>query len=178
MDTKIPFAYFVHTCDPQPEPPKPIIQPNEKLLSQKVAEMVQKGLNAKPKVVINNDVLPITNDSNEEDTQIFAKADSDPILQQNQLQLFNMEPVTLSPFTEIKTFHNPGEFKFDVQQSLPQFTQVVVTTPQLELTEPILMCQPAIMFDPTQMIPVTTHPIQHFVQVHSHNLTNQHGHYF
>lgn len=52
MDTTKRFAFFVHECKPLPEPPKPVIAPNDKL-PQLVAEMVQKGLNATPKAVKN-----------------------------------------------------------------------------------------------------------------------------
>lgn len=43
-----PYAFFVHDCKPLPEPPKPVVAPNDKL-PQLVAEMVQKGLNSTPK---------------------------------------------------------------------------------------------------------------------------------
>lgn len=47
-----PFAFFVHKCEPLPEPPKPVVAPNDKL-PQLVAEMVQKGLNSTSKAVTN-----------------------------------------------------------------------------------------------------------------------------
>ncbi|GJQ78723.1 hypothetical protein Trydic_g2757 [Trypoxylus dichotomus] len=37
------YAFFVHECEPQPEPPKPVHYPNDKL-PDLVAKMVQRGL--------------------------------------------------------------------------------------------------------------------------------------
>lgn len=194
VDTTQPFSFFIHTCEPQPEPPKPIIQSNEKL-SQKVAEMVQKGLNASPKVVNPNTIAPDCNKNqlhtdpqmkiiNTTPIQQVKMMDSstDQLLQQqqhqqqqNQLSLLNMESVALN---QVLPIQNGTDIKLQVQPQLSQLTQVVVSAPQLDMTEPLLMCQPTLMFDPTQVIPVTAHHLpHHFVQVHSHNITNQHGHY-
>lgn len=61
--------------------------------------------------------------------------------------------------------------KFHVQ---PQLAQVVVATPQLDVTEPLFMCQPTLMFEPSgEFI-----PMPHFVQVHPSNVHSQHqGHF-
>lgn len=168
VDTDQAFSFFVHTCEPQLEPPKPIQVDNDKL-SQRVAEMVQKGLNASPKIV-NTD---LQKSLQSELDQKFLETDQ--ILQQNHLQLLNMDSVTLN---QVLPIQNASDLKLQVQPTLQQLTQVLVGAPQIDISEPLLMCQSALMFDPSQVIPVAAHHIpHHFVQVHSHNITNQHGHY-
>lgn len=197
----MPFAFFVHTCEPQPEAPKPIIQPNDRL-PQLVAEMVQKGLKAFPKVPVSNITQTISvhtpelqqqkNQSmpqiceNKEITNDMMKSIQttqmiDPKLLHNeqllhtQMQLSSLDDHTIQ-VGQIVPIQNMETLKLQVQPQLQQLTQVVVAAPQLDMTEPLLMCQPTLMFDPSQVIPVTTLP-HHFVQVHSHNISNQQGHF-
>ncbi|KAF5296182.1 hypothetical protein FQA39_LY12636 [Lamprigera yunnana] len=166
------FSFFVHTCEPQLEAPKPIFQIDNDKLSQKVAEMVQKGLNASPKIVNPNVNVQNKIIQSELDQKLL---ENDELLQQNQSQLLNLESVALS---QVLPIQNTSDLKLQVQPTLQQLTQVLVSTPQLDISEPLLMCQSALMFDPAQVIPVTTHHIpHHFVQVHSHNISNQYGHY-
>ncbi|KAK5640300.1 hypothetical protein RI129_011111 [Pyrocoelia pectoralis] len=173
VNTLQPFAFFVHTCEPQLEAPRPAVQVNSDKLSQRVAEMVQKGLNASPKVV--NPNLIATNKTIEANDIEVTFLETDQVLQHNQLQLLNMDSVNLN---QTLPLHNASDLKVQVQPTLQQLTQVLVSTPQLDISEPLLMCQPALMFDPAQVIPVSAHHIpHHFVQVHSHNISNQHGHY-
>lgn len=166
------FSCFIHTCEPQAEAPKPLILPNDKL-SQKVAEMVQKGLNASPKVVMNQTLEPTKNTKIDQKTAALV----DQFLQPNNhnISMINMEPLSLN---HVIPLHN-NEVKLELQPQLQQITQVVLNAPsQLDLSEPLLMCQPTLMFDPSQIIPVTAHHLtpHHFVQVHSHNIPN-HNHY-
>lgn len=208
MDTTQPFAFFVHTCEPQPEAPKPVIQPNDRL-PQLVAEMVQKGLNASPKVPLSNSLLnsrqmitvqtpevqhldqqrnllmpqicttkDMTSDTMKsvQPTQMIdAKFLHSDQLLHTQMQLSSIDDHTIQ-VGQILPMQNMEGLKLQMQPQIQQLTQVVVATPQLDMTEPLLMCQPTLMFDPTQVIPVTTLP-HHFVQVHSHNIASQQGHF-
>lgn len=210
VDTTLPYAFFVHNCEPQPEAPKPVAHPNDKL-PQLVAEMVQKGLNAAPKVTpVNNNGsamnmhhtinTPHVQDVNqmqkttplstghlkpncednmlkmEQVTQIIDQKflQSDQLIHA-QLHLPNMDDQNIQ-VGQILPMQNLETIKLQVQPQIQQLTQVVVAAPQLDMSEPLLMCQPTIMFDPTQVIPVTSLP-HHFVQVHSHNIHNQQGHF-
>lgn len=171
--------------------------------------MVQKGLNASPKVPVSNshiisrqtitiqspDVqhldqhrgLPmpqicttkdIASDSMKamQPTQMIdTKLLHSDQLMHTQMQLSSIDDHTIQ-VGQIVPVQNMKGLKLQVQPQIQQLTQVVVAAPQLDMTEPLLMCQPTLMFDPTQVIPVTTLP-HHFVQVHSHNITNQQGHF-
>ncbi|RZC40920.1 uncharacterized protein BDFB_002768 [Asbolus verrucosus] len=109
VDTSKRFSFFVHLCDPQPEPPKPVIQPNDRL-PQLVAEMVQKGLNASPKVVNPNphpnEQQTHVNNERKEQTHLFQTTLLDELeekplqttqhqLIQENLQLPNMQQQTI-----------------------------------------------------------------------------------
>lgn len=185
MDTQNPFAFFVHNCEPLAEAPRPNIQSNEKL-PKLVADMVLKGLNASPKVLspnVSNDTKifqkHISNELEEKSANIVQpveqKLEISQHLMQNHLQVQNMEQMQLNQTLPVQ---NLDTIKLQIQPQLQQLTQVVVNTPQLDISEPLLMCQPTLMFDPSQIIPVSAHALpHHFVQVHSHNIHNQQGQY-
>lgn len=67
----------------------------------------------------------------------------------------------------------------NIKLEVPQFQQVTqVLVSESEMGEPILFCQPTIMLDPSQVIPVTAHSFtSHFVQLHPPNMNNQQGQY-
>lgn len=189
VDTTKPLAFFVHNCEPLPEAPKPRIQPNDRL-PQLVAEMVQKGLNASPKVV-NLDPQPQelklvnNNDTGKEVvTHLFQEnlletlvsvnkapdidSQEDHQLIQDTLQLAQMQPQTIQLVQNVP-IQNMDTIKLELPSHLQQYTQLVVS----ELPEHLLMCQ-SLMFDTSQVIPVTAHALpSHFVQIHSQNLHNQ-----
>lgn len=181
MTTTNPFAFFVHNCEPLPEPPKPVITPNNRL-PQLVAEMVQKGLNSTPKAVKNLNTSTALKSANKQQQQL---QDALPVLQQQQKinnclphQQEKIETTQSTPQTdtilqsplqyvddpvqinEIIPIQNIDNIKFQVQ---PQLAQVVV-----DVNEPLFMCQPTLMFEPGELIPITTLP-PHFVQVHPAN---------
>lgn len=99
---------------------------------------------------------------------------SDQLLH-TQMQLSSIDDHTIQ-VGQLVQMQNMEGLKLQVQPQLQQLTQVVVAAPQLDMSEPLLMCQPTLMFDPSQVIPVTSLP-HHFVQVHSHNIANQQGHF-
>lgn len=157
--------------------------------------MVQKGLNATSKVTATQDLMsqradspntqalnqiqrnlsmpPVMNKQTRENGSKPDQAeqtffDTDDSLIQAQVQLPSIEEQNLH-FGPLMPMQNMDAVKLQVQ---PQLTQVVVAAPQIEMSEPLLMCQPTLMFDPVQVIPVTGLP-HHFVQVHPHNVYNQ-----
>ncbi|KYB28868.1 uncharacterized protein LOC103312268 [Tribolium castaneum] len=177
VDTTKPYAFFVHTCEPQPEPPKPIIQPNERL-PQLVAEMVQKGLNASPKVVNPNPVTTELKQTGKEE-QLFQtnlleelgektmENEQHAVIQEN-IQLPSMQQQTIQLVQNLP-IQGMETIKLELPPHLQQYTQFVVS----DMSEPLLMCQ-SLMLDTSQVIPVSTHTLpSHFVQIHSQNLHNQ-----
>jgi hypothetical protein len=182
VDTSKPFAFFVHVCDPQPELPKPVIQPNDRL-PQLVAEMVQKGLNASPKVV-NPNPQPTEhnkqiNNESKDQTQLFQtnllqdledkslENHQTPIIHEN-IQLPSMQQQTIQLVQNLP-IQGMETIKLELPSHLQQYTQFVVS----DMSEPLLMCQ-SLMLDTSQVIPVSTHTLpSHFVQIHSQNLHNQ-----
>ena len=183
-----PFAFFVHVCEPQPEPPKPIIQPNDRL-PQLVAEMVQKGLNASPKVVnLNPQTVeqPKQIDNNlvrKEDiqtqqlfqTSILEDLEGNKSMENLQgqiipenIQLPSMQQQTIQLVQNLP-IQGMETIKLELPSHLQQYTQFVVS----DISEPLLMCQ-SLMLDTSQVIPVSTHTLpSHYVQIHSQNLHNQ-----
>lgn len=182
VDTSKSYAFFVHTCDPQPEAPKPIIQPDDRL-PQRVAEMVQKGLNASPKVVNPNpipqttEVKPLTDKILKEDplfhTNLLAELGDKSIDNEEHsviqdIQLPSMQQQTIQLVQNIP-IQGMDTIKLELPSNLQQYTQFVVS----DISEPLLMCQ-SLMLDTSQVIPVSTHTLpSHFVQIHSQNLHNQ-----
>ncbi|XP_063911434.1 uncharacterized protein LOC135128454 [Zophobas morio] len=188
VDTLKPFAFFVHVCEPQPEPPKPIIQPNDRL-PQLVAEMVQKGLNASPKVVnLNPQTVeqPKQIDNNlvrKEDiqtqqlfqTSILEDLEGNKSMENLQgqiipenIQLPSMQQQTIQLVQNLP-IQGMETIKLELPSHLQQYTQFVVS----DISEPLLMCQ-SLMLDTSQVIPVSTHTLpSHYVQIHSQNLHNQ-----
>lgn len=179
VDIQYPFAFFVHNCEPQSEAPRPNIQSNEKL-PKLISDIVMKGLNATSKINIQQNNF-ISNDmlrDNEKKTPLMSM----PVIQEKlnistqilqNHHIHNLEPIHINstmPLQGIETI------KVQVQPPLQQLTQVVVSAPQIDVSESLLMCQPTLMFDPSQVIPVSTHTLPHHF-VHTHNIHNPQGHY-
>lgn len=90
-------------------------------------------------------------------------------LLQTQLSVQTSDPLQ---FNQVLPLQSMDTIKLELQPQLPQLAQVVVSTgAQLDMSEPLLMCPPTLMFDSSQIIP------PQFVQVHSHNLHNHQGHF-
>lgn len=182
VDTQYPFAFFVHNCEPQAEPPRPIVQSNDKL-PKIISDIVAKNLNTTAKSDVHqNNYINNTNKS-QNNVKLEGKKSyismpliedklglSPQLMQAHTIQ--NIDQIHLNtamPLQGIETI------KLQVQPSLQPLTQVVVSAPQIDMAESLVMCQP-LMFDPTQIIPVTTHALPHHF-VHTHNIHNQQGHY-
>lgn len=176
VDTLRPYAFFVHVCDPQAEAPKPIMQPNDRL-PQLVAEMVQKGLNASPKVVDHNPTQQIENNVRKEadlfQTNILLEDLQDKTLESPQIIQDNFQFPNLQPHTVQLVQNLPIQgmetIKLELPSHLQHYAQFVVS----DVSEPLLMCQ-SLMLDTAQIIPLTNHTMpSNFVQIHSQNLPNQ-----
>lgn len=180
-----------------------MIAPNDRL-PQLVAEMVQKGLNSIPKAVKNlnaaNATVAVTTTTTTANQNAATVAPPPqvtalPIEQQKMSSCLHaqkpVEVVEVTPapppegdavlqyvedplqINQIIPLQNMESIKFQVQ---PQLTQVVVAAPQLDVSEQLFMCQPTLMFEPGELISMTTIP-PHFVQVHPSNVHNQQGHF-
>ncbi|KRT82057.1 hypothetical protein AMK59_4700 [Oryctes borbonicus] len=206
------YAFFVHECEPQPEPPKPIVYPNDKL-PDLVAKMVQRGLdftakaNANPPQQMQTvpppsplhrppEGLPtppseiIESSQNhlhhrphlQHDMQHQQTVTNDQLLPNttltpppaNHLEVHSIESVGMQ-INQLVPLQNMDSIKLEVPQ-FQQVTQVLVSDG--DIGEPVLFCQPTIMLDPSQVIPVSSHSFApHFLQLHPPNLANQQGQY-
>lgn len=122
VDPTQPFAFYVHKCAPLPEPPKPNIQPNDNL-SKLVADMVQKGLNASPKIINIDppeDPLYISADSLVQSSNINTQMqEQESLLHQSQLiTLDHTNQVKLSEQLE-KQLSTELQLTSDMNHQLP-----------------------------------------------------------
>ncbi|CAH1998507.1 unnamed protein product [Acanthoscelides obtectus] len=180
VDPTQPFAFFVHKCEPQPDLPKQIIQPNERLpelvaamvqnapnISQKAAEKVEMTLMAKL-----GSTLSQIADKQEESQVRTGQIDSEVISQQinhinpvcETIGDINLYVDTTASAIQQTQFISHGDpltveisnipiesVKLEEQQ--PQLQQFIVSAPQFDVTEHFLMCQP-LVFDTSQVIPL------------------------
>lgn len=215
VDTSQPFAFFVHSCEPQAEIPKPIAQSNERL-AQLVAAMVQNGptisqraaekaekciarLNQEQKVKSHSESQPLQQLQSQpllqQSHQSESLSDSQLMMQQvpqSQPQLIvsygdtsqqllqdslavesqTVELVQSLPLQSLESIKLEGHQSEEPLQ--PSCTQFVVSTPQFEVSDHFLLCQP-LMFDTSQVIPLSNHTLpSHFVHVQS-SLSNDNG---
>ncbi|KAI4472026.1 mitochondrial inner membrane protease subunit 2 [Holotrichia oblita] len=92
----------------------------------------------------------------------------------NALEVHNLDATDIQ-INQLVPLQNVDGIKLEVPQ-FQQVTQVLVS--EADIGEPILFCQPTIMLDPSQVIPVSTHSFApHFLQLHPQNLANQQGQY-
>ncbi|KAJ8934560.1 hypothetical protein NQ314_013278 [Rhamnusium bicolor] len=178
VDTTQHFAFFVHNCDPQLDVPKPVIQPNERL-PQLIAAMVQNGPSVSQKAAEKAEKCIARLNNNEQKLHTnpqqlvvsYAGENSQQLLLQDSLNL-ESQSVELVQNVSLQTLENVKlEGQSQVQHSCTQF----VVTPQFDMSEHFLMCQP-LMFETSQVIPLSTHSLpSHFVQVQStmHNQNSQ-----
>ncbi|KAJ8982302.1 hypothetical protein NQ317_001162 [Molorchus minor] len=177
VDITQPYAFFVHNCPPQPDIPRPVTQPNNKL-PQLVAAMVQNAANVSQKVAEKAEKCiaeRLNNDSSGTPQKplliTFEKATSPHLeltntLNQDQLN----ETVELFQNIPLQTLENVKFTAPSIQQGTTQF---IVGTSQFDMTDHYLMCQP-LLFETSQVIPFSTNGLpSHFVQIQS-NL-NQNG---
>ncbi|XP_022909337.2 uncharacterized protein [Onthophagus taurus] len=177
------FSCFVHNCDPQPEAPKPTILPNEKL-PKLIADMVQKGLDSTSKPINNHTTSNSLHESsvihhpNNQGVSVHREPSDiihvhqDQLIEHGQLEIQNLEPTF--QLNHLVPLQNMDSIKLEVPH-YQQVTQVLVS--DSDIGEQILLCQPTIMLDPSQVIPVSGHSLQsHFLQINSGNIHhNQHG---
>ncbi|KAJ8952024.1 hypothetical protein NQ318_023465 [Aromia moschata] len=175
VDTTQPFAFFVHTCEPQPNIPKPIIQPNDRL-PQLIAAMVQNGPSVSQKAAEKAEKCIARLNKhlrNHPNLKAIFEADNNqqPQLIQDPVSL-ETQTVQLMQNVPLQTLEN---VKLESQAQLQHgCTQFVVSAPQFDMSEHFLMCQP-LMFETSQVIPLSTHSLPpHFVQVQS-TMPNQNG---
>ncbi|KAK9720124.1 hypothetical protein QE152_g22225 [Popillia japonica] len=204
------YAFFVHECEPQSEPLKPIVYPNDKL-PDLVAKMVQRGLDFTAKATANPlpqiqslqpppllhhppDGLP-TPPGEMIDSALqhqLRHHHQETTTHNNSLQNSSLTPPPpTAPSGSAMEVHNldAGDIQINqlvplqnvdgIKLEVPQFQQVTqVLVSEADIGEPILFCQPTIMLDPSQVIPVSTHSFApHFLQLHPQNLANQQGQY-
>lgn len=209
------YAFFVHECEPQSEPLKPIVYPNDKL-PDLVAKMVQRGLDFTAKATANPlpqiqslqpppllhhppDGLPTPPGEMVDPLQIDSALQhqlrhhhQETTTHNNSLQNSSLTPPPqTAPSGSAMEVHNldAGDIQINqlvplqnvdgIKLEVPQFQQVTqVLVSEADIGEPILFCQPTIMLDPSQVIPVSTHSFApHFLQLHPQNLANQQGQY-
>lgn len=154
------------------------MQPNDRL-PQLVAEMVQKGLNASPKIVDQNQAPPIENNARKEtdlfqtsilleDLQHDKPLESQQIIQ-DSFQFPNLQQHTTIQLVQNLPLQGMETIKLELPPHLQQYTQFVVS----DVSEPLLMCQ-SLMLDTAQIIPLSNHPMpSNFVQIQPQNLHNQ-----
>lgn len=152
------------------------MQPNDRL-PQLVAEMVQKGLNASPKVVDPNPTQQIENNVRKEadlfQTNILLEDLQDkplesPQIIQDNFQFSNLQQHTVQLVQNLP-IQGMETIKLELPSHLQHYAQFVVS----DVSEPLLMCQ-SLMLDTAQIIPLSNHTMSsNFVQIHSQNLPNQ-----
>lgn len=192
VDTRLPFAFFVHNCEPLSELPPSVIHPNERL-PQLVAEMVQKGPSTSKKLAKDandrqNNLKRITTleqsrysaiqrpflTSHNAEHNLSSTNGNQKLHSVNEAGLSgsdgNLSNLESQPIPLLPDLHPMEPVKLELPP-LSQFTQVVVSGPQMDMPESMLMCQP-FMFDTSQVIPINNHNLPpHFVQIH--NMQNQ-----
>lgn len=180
VDPHYPFAFFVHNCEAQSEFPKPTIHSTEKL-PKLISDIVMKGLNTSTNYLnapdkslhVNNMMMRDSDRKSLLSMPIMDDKLNIPMMH-NQSTMQSLDQIHLNNTIPLQGIE---AIKVQMQQPVQQLTQVVVSAPQIDIPESLVMCQPTLMFDPTQVNPVTTHPLPHLF-VHTHNIHAQHqGHY-
>ncbi|XP_018324549.1 uncharacterized protein LOC108736580 [Agrilus planipennis] len=203
VDTSRPFAFFVHTCEPLAEVPKPTVQPNNNI-SQKVAEIIKRRLNVSSKEVNgesskNNEHIPQQSNSSVVAPSTISNIEEKAFPENHRLSTDNTIPAictqVLPNLEDMPSCFNQNYlpvFNLDQVQLNPliQFNGTndsikleiqpqIQQLSQVSLCTPQLgmsepiMCQPTLMLD-SQILSFTAH---HLVQMHSHNLQNQTSYY-
>lgn len=181
MDISQPYVFFVHKCKPQ-DVPMPVVQPNPRLpelvaamvqngpnISRRAAEKAERSLSSKinstPDVISQQQAQ---NNNLSSNIQYF-EASSDQAMPVHQISMptqFSMEGVQNISFQNLEPLK---------QTSVQQCTQFIIT-PQFDLSDYFLMCQPVVL-DTSQVIVPTQNNTSHFLpvisKVQNHDISNE-----
>lgn len=132
-------------CEPQAEPLKPIVHSNEKL-PKMIADIVEKGKKA----------VPVQKDTEHQQNEVQPPQQ---MANNNQMiQVQNLDQLNMIQLNQMVPLPGLEAIKLEVQ---PQIAQVMVSSSQIDMIEPLLVCQPTLMFNQTQVIPVSSSSYVH-----------------
>lgn len=184
-------AFFVHKCKEHDVPKQP--PPVNDRLQQLVAEMVQKGLKSSPKV-LNIHPLPenqeksVNNvEKNDDKVVINSEMNTDHVNSpetspKNFQPLENVQFDNIQYTNNIQTFHllsnvplqTMDGIKIELPPSLQQYTQVFLSSSNLDMTESLLMCQPLLFDGSSQAVSIGNQNINpQVIQLNACNFSNQ-----